>query len=76
MEDRIIRNKFVKCTGGTMKRFSSITVSLLVLLLVASCGVEETAEIQMAPFQTSLASARTESQATGRDILIDFYTDW
>lgn len=57
-------------------RILGITASLLVLVLIASCGVEQTAEITSAPYQTSFASARTESQATGREILVDFYTDW
>lgn len=58
-------------------KFSSIAGSLLVLLLVVSCGVEQTAEIpNAAPFQTTFAAARTESQATGRNVLVDFYTDW
>jgi len=57
-------------------KYLSIVISLLVLTLIVSCGVEKTAEIPMAPYQTSFAAARAESQATGRDILIDFYTDW
>ena len=57
-------------------KFLIIAASLVVLTLVVSCGVEETAEIPTAPFQTTFAAASAESQLSGREILIDFYTDW
>lgn len=58
-----------------------VTIGLMIIMsfaLIISCSTDEKAveSVVGAPFHATFAAAQAEAQASGKDILIDFYTDW
>ncbi|MEA1981824.1 MAG: hypothetical protein U9N54_12760 [candidate division Zixibacteria bacterium] len=60
-----------------MKKITIGLVITISLALIISCSTEEeTAKnIIGAPFHATFIAAQTEAKASGKDILIDFYSD-
>ena len=50
---------------------------LMVVLVAASCGQKQVEQVlTTAPFFTTLEEAKAIAAGNGKNILVDFYTDW
>lgn len=53
-------------------------ITLIVVLLAASCGqkAEQPVELLNGFIYTNYADASTAAEASGKQLVLDFYTDW
>lgn len=60
-----------------MRKVAIGFIIIMSLALIISCSTEEETAKNVigAPFHTTFAAAKAEAQASGKDILIDFYSD-
>jgi len=66
-----------------MRNTTRALVLLMIIAVLASCSGQKNGEPQMAangmvmaPYLTDFDQAKAEAAATGKNILIDYYTDW
>jgi len=61
-----------------MRLIYGTLITLIVVLLAASCGqkAEPTAELLNGFIYTNFADASAAAEASGKQIVLDFYTDW
>ncbi len=60
-----------------MRQTKSVLVVVAVMLLVTACARKEVRErLESAPYHTSLAEAKQAPGASGKPILVEFFTEW
>lgn len=66
-----------------MRNTTGALVLLMIIAVLASCGAQKNGEPQlaangmvMAPYLTDFDQAKQEATTSGKNILIDYYTDW
>jgi hypothetical protein len=61
-----------------MRLVYGILITLIVVMLAASCGqkAEPTAELVDGFIYTNFADASTAAESSGKQLVLDFYTDW
>ncbi|RKX21337.1 MAG: hypothetical protein DRP35_04490 [Candidatus Zixiibacteriota bacterium] len=73
----IIRSQQKYITGGKVKKIAIGLIIIMSFALIISCSTEEETakDIIGAPFHATFIAAQAEAKASGKDILIDFYSD-
>lgn len=61
-----------------MRLVYGMFITLIVVLLAASCGqkAEPTGEILNGFIYTNFADASAAAELSGKQLVLDFYTDW
>lgn len=61
--------------NSVLQRYSLSLVGLTVLVLIVVC-MPQIAEGQQVEWRSTLEEAQTQSNETGKPMMMDFYTDW
>ena len=61
--------------NSVLQRYSLSLVGLTVLMLIVVC-MPQIAEGQQVEWRSTLEEAQTQSNETGKPMMMDFYTDW